>query len=80
MHTPHCPNCRIDMDAGILVDKADYNMPGKQQWAEGAPERSMWSGLKLKGHEQADVVAFRCPQCYLLQSYAPPMIDTDTAR
>ena len=59
------------MAPGFLIDKGDHSVPSQQQWAEGVPERSFWTGLKLKGREKVLVVTFRCPHCGLLQSYAP---------
>lgn len=70
-HT-ECPTCRVAMEAGFLIDKADYNVPEQQEWAEGTVEHSFWSGLSLKGREKLPVVTYRCPSCGLLRSYAPP--------
>jgi hypothetical protein len=41
-----------------------------QGWAEGLPEPSFWTGLKLKGKVQKKIMTWRCPQCGLLASYA----------
>jgi hypothetical protein len=30
------------------------------EWADGTPERSFWSGVKVKGHTRHPVVTFRC--------------------
>lgn len=54
-----------------MLDKGDYNSPTQQEWAEGPPEKSFWTGLKLKGKEKLRVATYRCPKCGLLQSYAP---------
>ena len=70
MSQPECPNCRRAMEPGFLIDKADHSMPTQQQWADGEPERSFWTGLKLKGHVKIAVATYRCPKCGLLQSFA----------
>ena len=41
------------------------------EWAEGVPEPSFWTGLKLGGRERHAVTTFRCPACAYLESYAP---------
>ena len=60
------------MEPGFLIDKGHFELPSQQEWAEGAAERSYWSGLKLDNRERVPVVTYRCPRCGLLQSYAPP--------
>lgn len=71
MPTLDCPSCRTEMDPGFLIDKGDGQVPSQQEWAEGAAEKSFWTGLKLKGRVTVPVVTYRCPRCGLLQSYAP---------
>ena len=70
MTSHHCPACRVAMEEGFLLDKGAHNAPSQQEWAEGRPEQSFWTGLKLKGKEKLRVATFRCPNCGLLQSYA----------
>ncbi len=53
-----------------MLDKGDYSST-QQEWAEGPPEKSFWTGFKLKGKEKLRVATYRCPKCGLLQSYAP---------
>lgn len=66
-----CPACRAEMEEGFLLDKADANLPSPQEWVEGQPVPSFWTGLKLKGKDKLRVTTYRCPNCGLLQSYAP---------
>jgi hypothetical protein len=70
-----CPNCRIEMEEGIVIDRGHANSAAMQEWTEGIPERSFWSGLKLRGAERMPVVSFRCPKCGMLQSFANPKAD-----
>ena len=65
-----CPRCAGDMAAGFLVDSGDYGSARPTRWHPGAPERSMWTGLKLRKGEQLDVTTWRCKKCGLLESYA----------
>lgn len=59
------------MEAGFIIDKGarggSVNAP---EWADGAPEPSVWTGLKLRGHERHPVTTFRCAKCGYLESYA----------
>lgn len=72
MHTPTtCLRCQGPMEPGFVVDRGHANSQQQQQWVEGAPERSFWTGLKTKGKEQHTVTTYRCDRCGLLESYAP---------
>jgi len=66
-----CPKCAAAMEPGFIVDKG---VPGGSvsapEWAEGAPEPSIWTGLKMRGHERHGVTTFRCTGCGYLESYA----------
>ena len=66
---PECPKCRHDMEPGFVLD-ITHGAMAQSSWVEGAPERSIWTGLKLKGHERVPVTTFRCPRCGYLESYA----------
>jgi hypothetical protein len=58
------------MERGFLLDrKRNTARPG--EWIEGEPERSFWSGLKLRGRKRLQVVAHRCPRCGRLDLSAP---------
>lgn len=69
-HEPTCPKCTLAMEAGYVLDQA-YGAVAQSAWIDGAPERSFWTGLKLKGHQRLPVTTFRCPKCGYLESYAP---------
>ena len=69
---PECPKCRAPMEAGFVLDQT-YGAMTQSAWIEGAPERSFWTGVKLKGHQRLPVTTFRCPDCGFLESYAPPL-------
>ena len=58
------------MEKGFVADKAHYSVPETQNWVEGVPERTFWSGIKLKGKEVLPVMTYRCERCGYLESYA----------
>jgi hypothetical protein len=43
------------------------------RWVAGKPEKSRWTGTKLKGKEHHLIHSFRCIRCGYLESYAPEM-------
>lgn len=64
-----CPKCGSSMAAGVSLDQYYYgNAAGK--WIAGAPEKSFWTGLKLRGRDQFEIVTYRCDRCGFLESYA----------
>ena len=63
-----CPKCGSPMITGYLVD---HNQSLKVlDWVEGAPEKSFWTGLKIKDRRNFPVVADRCERCGFLELYA----------
>ena len=70
MREPTCPQCRVAMTEGFLIDRAHANSITLPEWVEGAPERRWW-GFSLKGRARLRAQTYRCPRCGLLQSYAP---------
>jgi len=63
------------MSTGLVLDRGDYNVGIVQQWVEGIPERSYWTGLKTKGRESYKVHTFRCDSCGYLESYATEPVE-----
>lgn len=68
---PECPKCRTPMEPGFVLDQT-YGANAQSAWIRGVPERSFWSGVKLKGRERLPIVTHRCPKCWYVESYAPP--------
>jgi hypothetical protein len=58
------------MDEGFILDNT-YGARVQSEWIDGPPERSRWTGVKLKGKEHLPVTTYRCPRCGYLESYAP---------
>ena len=68
---PDCPRCKRRMEPGFVLDHGSSGV-AVSTWVGGLPERSRWTGLKLKGRVQIPVTTFRCPHCGRLESFAPP--------
>ena len=66
---PACPKCGATMEAGFVLDRT-YGALTQSEWIEGAPERSFWMGLKVKGRESVPMTTYRCPGCGYLEAYA----------
>ncbi|MET0649209.1 MAG: hypothetical protein ABW208_21585 [Pyrinomonadaceae bacterium] len=65
-----CAGCGGGMEEGFVLDRGSYNFPGEQQWIEGEPESSFWTGLKMDGKRLFKVMTYRCERCGRLDSYA----------
>ena len=66
---PICPKCRAAMEPGFVLDQT-YGANTQASWIEGAPERSFWTGVRLKDRQRMPVTTYRCPGCGYLESYA----------
>ena len=66
---PKCLRCDVEMETGYILD-ASYAMFRVPTWVAGESERSVFSGIKVRGKEQRQLVTFRCPTCGLLESHA----------
>jgi hypothetical protein len=58
------------LSEGFLLDRT-RNDRTNARWVEGAPRRSFWRGLDLRGRMSLPVTALRCPRCGYLELYAP---------
>ena len=58
------------MVEGFLLEAGDNNARMVTRWVEGSPEKSFWTGLKIKDRDVMPVSTFRCPHCGYLESYA----------
>jgi hypothetical protein len=70
MSVPTCPDCRVPMEGGFIRDQT-HGGNVQAAWVEGAPEKSVWTGLKLKDRRQLQMYAWRCTHCSLIRLYAP---------
>jgi hypothetical protein len=58
------------MEKGYIADFADSG-PVVSRWVEGDPERSSWTGMKIRDRRQMEIRTYRCVGCGYLESYAP---------
>ena len=65
-----CPKCNAAMEEGFILDLGHFDAGTVSQWVEGAPERSIWTGIKTKDREKFQVTTYRCADCGYLESYA----------
>lgn len=71
MNHPSCPRCGGRFQEGFILDRGDHGSQGLATWVEGQPEKSFWTGLKLRGRARYGIMTLRCTQCGFLESYAP---------
>ncbi len=69
-----CPKCNNAMEPGFVVDHT-YGGYAAPEWAEGAAQPSLWTGLKMSGKERHPVQTFRCVRCGYLESYARSAVE-----
>jgi predicted nucleic-acid-binding Zn-ribbon protein len=65
-----CPKCSGNMHEGFIADRFDNIHRVVSTWTEGAPQKTFWTGLRLKGRKTRDVQTLRCDKCGFLESYA----------
>ena len=65
-----CPKCQGAMVEGLVID-VGYGTKTVSSWLEGAPVKSIWTGLKLGGRTPIEIVSLRCSRCGFLENYAP---------
>lgn len=64
-----CPKCAGSMGEGFVVD-VTHGGAAVSGWVEGAPEKSVWTGLKLSGKSRSEIATWRCNRCGFLEQYA----------
>ena len=57
------------MSEGFILDEA-HGMRRVSRWQPGKPEKSIWTGLKLRKADQLAIATWRCDRCGYLESYA----------
>lgn len=66
-----CAKCGGAMAEGFVISQPfDNNAVRPDDWVQGEPEPSFWTGTKLRGKVRRHVVAYRCERCGYLESYA----------
>jgi len=67
--TIRCPKCQSDMERGFIMDNT-YGGAATAKWIEGAPEKSFWTGIKVRSKDEVEIMTYRCVRCGFLESYA----------
>lgn len=65
-----CIICNSAMEEGFLLERGDVGVLSSEVWVTGAPEKSLFSGVSLKGKQVYNVKTFRCTRCGYLESFA----------
>lgn len=63
-----CVICGGVTEAGFILDEF-HGGRKQQEWCEGPPERSFWTGLK-KPERRHSVLTLRCTKCGYLMDFA----------
>jgi DNA-directed RNA polymerase subunit RPC12/RpoP len=67
--SPKCAKCGTRTEEGFIVDNT-YGSRLQSSWVEGPPDRSRWTGVKVRGRVVLPITSYRCPKCGYLESYA----------
>jgi hypothetical protein len=57
------------MSQGFQVDQT-HGGTAVPTWVEGAPQRSVWTGVKLTDKPRIEIETWRCGRCGFLEQYA----------
>jgi hypothetical protein len=66
-----CAKCGTIMEEVFVLDRT-YGANLQNEWVEGIPDVSKWTGVKTRGKERLPVMTYHCPNCGYLESYAAP--------
>lgn len=70
MQSKDCSKCQGKMIEGFVIDANQHGQRTVSKWVEGAPEKSIWLGVKLGNGAQYEIQTWRCGRCGFLESYA----------
>jgi hypothetical protein len=64
MSNNECLRCQAPMEEGFVVDRGHGNIPmDVATWTSGTPQKSWFTGIKTKGHEQIPLSSYLCRRC-----------------
>jgi len=66
-----CIRCHGQLQVGYIPQSTESGLR-QLNWCPGAPQRSFWTGLKVKKGTALTVITYRCVNCGYLESYASP--------
>jgi hypothetical protein len=59
------------MTEGFILDE-DNGWRKTSKWIAGAPQKSLFLGIKLRSKQKIPIQSWRCTRCGFLESYANP--------
>ena len=65
---PECRDCRVAMDAGLMLDRT-HGGSEEPTWIKGTADRGIFDLIMERDRERLPVVTFRCPKCGRLESF-----------
>ena len=65
-----CTKCGGRMDEGFVGTTTSHGN-AVTKWLPGKPEKSIWTGIKIRKADQHPIEIWRCGRCGFLESYAP---------
>lgn len=78
MTSPMCQTCRVPMTSGFIPHFVGYAAARVNRWCEGEPKSTLISAVvggdvsRNRAEQGIPTTTFRCPKCFILQSYALP--------
>ena len=66
-----CLICGNTTEIGFVLDRGHLDFVKQEEWWEGRPEKSFWTGIK-RPERRFKVLTFRCTKCGYLMEFADP--------
>ena len=66
---PSCPDCKIDLEEGFILDRDDSVSGSLALWVKGSPRKGIY-GVSMASSRTYPMQAYRCRKCGLLRLYA----------
>jgi hypothetical protein len=67
--SPACPDCKVPMDSGFIVDFYGNSFNKQSSWVGGTAEPRRWGSVS-GDKQRLPIVTFRCATCGQLKSFA----------
>lgn len=66
-----CPKCGGRMLQGVVTNDRGRTTSEKLEWIEGEIERRWFGLVRMPRGTRFEVIAYRCPDCGLVEFYSP---------
>jgi len=57
------------MTEGFIPDES-HGWRSTSNWVAGTPQKSLWTGVRLRGRNKIPIQSWRCTRCGFLENYA----------